>query len=929
MNGLSPDEIIEQVLANKSRFADYNNAKIQSLYASLSTPALVNFFNYIPFLFTVNQPEFPGYVSEIKIPHGIARYNPPAALLSQIRVTNPSFTPQKKAEHEPIISLIALIGSAGTIAFTPDSDMDFWICGRFSLMDNTSVTLLRRKCTMIEKWAMENHKKEIHFYLNDIDHIKKNVFDEDEEYGLSGTSLGQMLKEEFYRSSIIINGVTPFWWAVPADSSDSTYENWLSAVSETAYSSDFIDLGNIAEINRGNFLISALFQVIKSLGNPFKSIIKLGLLERYIHDEKNNPLVSNQIKRNIQSGKSDRLSTDAYCIMFDNVYNHYRQNVDDLTALNIIKTCFYLKVNPRLSVTEKNQEPGETRQVMLGYIKNWGWDAETTRRVDGFENWDIESTNKMMNNTKKVILKGYRNILNALGNELNTGAINRESLLAINRKIYSHFNPEENKIDNTLNFKKYPPEKLLSLDYVRDTKGNSSWYLSKRILGGDRPMKVLIRKSPHLLNLVVWISLNGLYQKDYSRLDIEQGFYNMDANYIRDLIAELSEQFTIKSLNLQNSYFLRDPFPVMSYILVNPFSKYSKKIDEIIFLYHNSWGETRFEAFNNTGSLASIITRIINGQMITGMDSINTLHITASDPYSGTKEFHALKTSLKNMLLFFTGEKTPVKQRFITMTSNRITVFSNTVKPGGAAPVSFTQYNSETQMLYSISYNRGIVNRNMADGTVPELYCIAKILEHNTGDAVNIFFEEGKKYSRFFVLNERGALTMMRKKTEYLPEYLMTLISYAKSAVAHVSSANPESALAGNDKPLCVFRIESDAAGKCTIKEHDYINDSMLKYYSEKKSRLSLSLHLLDNGEVGYRFTLPDGGYSEIFSRAEIEGVSREIKSLMDSVEGYSFFPTSVNLENTEIKMYSMFTSFAFSEKNRFEMLIEKNLGMI
>jgi hypothetical protein len=103
----------------------------------------------------------------------------------------------------------------------------------------------------------------------------------------------------------------------------------------------------------------------------------------------------------------------------------------------------------------------------------------------------------------------------------------------------------------------------------------------------------------------------------------------------------------------------------------------------------------------------------------------------------------------------------------------------------------------------------------------------------------------------------------------------------------------------------------------------------MLKLQKEKSFPVSLSLHLLDNGEVGYRFTLPDGGYSEIFSRAEIESVSREIATLMASIEGYIFYPSSVNLDNTEIRMYSLYTSFAFSEKNRFEMLIEKNLGMI
>ena len=103
----------------------------------------------------------------------------------------------------------------------------------------------------------------------------------------------------------------------------------------------------------------------------------------------------------------------------------------------------------------------------------------------------------------------------------------------------------------------------------------------------------------------------------------------------------------------------------------------------------------------------------------------------------------------------------------------------------------------------------------------------------------------------------------------------------------------------------------------------------IITQFREKNFPVKLSLHLLETGDVGYRFTLPDGGYSEIFSRSDIESVSREVSALMESNEGYRFFPTAVNLDNAEIQMYSQYTSFGFSEKNRFELLIEKNLGMI
>jgi hypothetical protein len=184
------------------------------------------------------------------------------------------------------------------------------------------------------------------------------------------------------------------------------------------------------------------------------------------------------------------------------------------------------------------------------------------------------------------------------------------------------------------------------------------------------------------------------------------------------------------------------------------------------------------------------------------MDSINALHITSSEPYSGSKEFHALTSSLKSMLRFFTVNKTPVKQRYITMIANRLTVFSNTVKNEGGTSVSFSQYTSEAQMLYSISYTRGIINRNAADEKTPELDYLAKLLAYDSEDSVKIFIEDGKKFSRFFILNERGALIMLRKKIEFRTQYLSSLISFAESVIDNVTSANPESELAKSNSKI-------------------------------------------------------------------------------------------------------------------------------
>jgi len=924
------NEIINQIKEKRDIFIRYNNDKINSLYKSLNSPELINFFNYIPFLFTVNDPELPGYISEIKVPHGIANYQIPVELLSKLKASNSSIDLEKTDSHKPLITLFALIGSGGTIAFTPDSDLDFWICGKYSKLDSESMLLLRRKCTLIERWAAKAYNKEIHFFLNDIDHVKMNIFDKDEEYGISATSLGQTLKEEFYRGSIIINDVIPFWWVVPTECSDTQYTQWLAAIKNTPHEREFIDLGNIAGVKKGDFLIAALFQIIKSLGNPFKSIIKLGLLEEYIHDDKKNPFISNIIKKNINEGKNEKLDVDAYCLMFDQVYDYYTTHVNDVTSINIIRTCFYLKINPRLSSSERTSENDIVKKIMKQYTQKWGWDYNTIKRVDDFKNWDIESTEKIMNNTKKVILKGYKNILSVIGSEMDAESIDKDTLLAINRKIYSHYSPEDKKIDNTLNFKKYPYEKLLSLDYIVDAKGIGQWFLNKRTIIDQKASKILIKKSPHLISLIVWISLNSLYLKDYTRLDIEHGIYNLDSSYIRDLIAKLSTNFSIKSLQLQNTFFLQDAFPVMSYLIINPFQKYSKKPDEIFFLYHNSWGETRFEIYNSDKVIPELICRAINGVLRSGVENINTLHITSSEPFASTKEFLTLRSTIIKLFNFFIENKTKVKQRFLTMIGDKYIIFSNTTNRDGNSLVSFTQYSSELQMIYTISYNRGVENHNLVDDNIPQLEYLHSILSYNSKDTIKIFINKSRKYSSFFVLNERGSLIMYRKKNEFYGTYLASLISFVKNTAEQVIAANPNTELAKDGNVLKTYLIDIDSSGKSNIQEYDYSKDpALVQHVAKKTMPVTLSLYFLDSGDLGYSFTLPDGENSEIFSKEAIEDISREISSLMKSFEAYTFYPTLVNLDNLDIEMYSQYTSLALSEKNKFELLIEKNLGLI
>ena len=69
-----------------------------------------------------------------------------------------------------------------------------------------------------------------------------------------------------------------------------------------------------------------------------------------------------------------------------------------------------------------------------------------------------------------------------------------------------------------------------------------------------------------------------------------------------------------------------------------------------MFLYHNSWGETRFERFENVNDIAVLLGRVLSGAMTTDMPFDSALRLTSSYPYGASTEFDRLQNVAKDAL---------------------------------------------------------------------------------------------------------------------------------------------------------------------------------------------------------------------------------------------------------------------------------------
>ena len=129
MSDTPQQEIVERITAFKEKFHLYNRTKLNTLHALIPSAQTISLLEAIPFLLSVNQPGLPGHIDSAEVPVGLHNFSVGGKAQNFIRGLFPSSRVAVSARPgKPFIQMIALIGSCGTIAFTRQSDFDFWIC---------------------------------------------------------------------------------------------------------------------------------------------------------------------------------------------------------------------------------------------------------------------------------------------------------------------------------------------------------------------------------------------------------------------------------------------------------------------------------------------------------------------------------------------------------------------------------------------------------------------------------------------------------------------------------------------------------------------------------------------------------------------------------------------------------------------------------
>jgi adenylate cyclase, class 1 len=583
---------------NKKRYLAYSKFR-KSIFSANSPKDSSVILYMLPWLLSVNRVTVPGYIKELKEPYHVFNVENDMEILKHENLAKKIFNIREEKSllryqsRGPQIQGIYTIGSAGTISQTSHSDCDLWICIDKSDFDAKALQHLNEKINLIKDWLDARLKIPVYFFLSDINDIRNCNFGS-LDVESCGSSQRNVLKEEFYRTAILIVGKIPFWWVcydggAPIDYDRTFAENARSDIGEP----DFIDMGNLEEVNQDEFFGAALWQFNKSLTHPLKSIIKMLQLKMFLESPKEE-LLCHKFRRIILDKKDNVEFPDPSMFAMNAVLGYYSQNAKE-EHFQFIKKCFYLRFD--LKLMSKTQTLKE--EMAADVFKKFKIDRKEIYILNEFESWQLREQINFGALMFEFLIEIYKDIVRIQKGK--NGEIAPQDLTIIGRKLSSSLAAKEYKIP-VLHI---PIEnvKLPSLTFAINGK---LWRVNS---SDDQSLPIVVNDDIiYCLTFIVW---NGIYDMGQTRMVPNntsitvQEIINLGKK-IRDLFSS----FDITSVDFDN--FLQEE-KITKMLIVISFEKMRMNIDmdirDYCVIYKNNWEELFVRRFTSTEKMKEFFVR--------------------------------------------------------------------------------------------------------------------------------------------------------------------------------------------------------------------------------------------------------------------------------------------------------------------------------
>lgn len=597
------------------QYRAYNRARKVKAIAFNESKATI-LFKIIPFLLHCNYPDLPGFIEDEKCPYGIYLLDPTKVVNSELfrRFFPTSTALNHKTDNpfslNPCIHSLKTIGSIGTTAQTEKSDCDYWISVYLKELGPNGLELLTRKCRIIEDWAT-SRDIEVHFFLMDIDQTRENRFESAADEESAGSSLQLLLKDELFRTHILVAGKMLLWWLIPPGLTEKGYQDYVVKLIESnaINSQNCIDLGYIADIPKTEIFGACLWQMNKALDSPFKSIIKFAYLELLLDDEKQKlPLFSDRVKclvtfrdsltdeRDIALKPTD---IDPYLLLAREIVAFYQLRRNEQKRANLIRECFFLKalegmVSQKKTFGRKNTRLQETMQLM----REWQLLPSHYKQYTNVMSWKYKKLVDFGTKVHGYLIETYKR-LRWIFKSFEEGtkvAISERDIAVLGRKLFTFYEKKPNKIEYIRSLSRETMTQNDITIHITRYKGVDYYYAFQGEQDNQsikNRTELIIRRELHPITLLTWLIVNGILSKQ-TTLHLTKNFLPIDLVDLQKVAESILNTFpTVKFSSISAEQLLQAEKITRGLIILNMNKHQVKnaKTFESTIITCNSFGE--------------------------------------------------------------------------------------------------------------------------------------------------------------------------------------------------------------------------------------------------------------------------------------------------------------------------------------------------
>ncbi|MEW6486827.1 MAG: class I adenylate cyclase [Thermodesulfobacteriota bacterium] len=742
----------------------------------------------LPLLLHVNEPGLPGYVDDPLCPAGIADFSPHSDDLRLARRLFPEARLRRSGVLRPVVELVAVMGSAGTIGFSGESDLDVWVCHDPGTSD-ALLTVYRRKVLSVEAWLNRHAGLEVHLFFQAASRIRADDFGETGVEGC-GSALGALLKEEFYRTGILLAGKAPAWRLVPPLADPDAYRRHWDALRATPGfpAGEYVDLGGVARVPPGELFGAAVWQIVKGWKSPFKSALKLGLLEYAVSSGREAPPLCEQLKQRVLAGER----VDPYRLLFDQVLAHYRA-LGESGSEDLLARCFYLKTGIRLeaeSGPRRRASGGSDEAVLAEYAAAWGWGARRLQHLNGFSAWKFEWVQALAREVDRYFLRTYQRIRETLEAEGEVQRITPRDLTVLGRKLQAVYRRAPHKVETLHLVTQGVEEPSVSLYQEVLPDGEAPWRLFR---GRVTPLTVdgregdLLRVSNDPLELLVWAAQNHILGAR-TRVFCHGLAGELPAADLEALAQGLTA-FVERAQGREPTHedLLGDAVPT-AFLAVPNLLEEAEEVRDLGAVHATTWGETFYRRWEGPDAFRGFVEEALVAFLLES-PAPDRLEIFAPPRKVGVLRgcHRRLQRELGAAAAFVGGASfaAHLRRRFVGASEAGTYVLDRTA-PAELRYRAFKDREDLLRFLCAVGPHARVETR--VESLSPELAPLRAVCESSLPGGIDVFVLEEAAQETLFVADEVGNLARFTSLREDAPYALARLLVFLEGVVPELAT---------------------------------------------------------------------------------------------------------------------------------------------